>query len=298
MSQFEQGANIMFMCRLGKSASETLSALQKVYCDTALKKSAVHNWFSRFKNGQKRLEDDQRSGRPSTSRTAEMIEKVRHLIQCDRRMTIVELEQEVGISHGSIHAILSDDLKMRRVSAKFVPRQLTTDQMGCRRMVAGDLFEKSTQDPTFLTKIVTGDESWEFAYDQETKMQSAEWHTSSSPRPKKSRLVKSKEKLMLIAFFDIDGVMHHEFVPPGQTVNGHFYVQVLQRLRDAVRRKRRDKWQGEWFLNHDNASSHTSLVVQQFLAEKSIPLITQLSYSPYLAPSDFWLFPTLKWASR
>jgi hypothetical protein len=40
-----------------------------------------------------------------------MIEKVRQLIQCDRRMTIVELEQEVGISHRSIHMILSDDLR-------------------------------------------------------------------------------------------------------------------------------------------------------------------------------------------
>jgi hypothetical protein len=42
------------------------------------------------------------------------------------------------------------------------------------------------------------------------------------------------------------------------------------------------------------APSHTSLVVQQFLAEKSIPVITQPLYSPDLAPSDFWLFPTLK----
>jgi len=125
-------------------------------------------------------------------------------------------------------------------------------------------------------------------------MQSAEWHTSSSPRPKKSRLVKSKEKVILIAFFDIDGVVHHEFVPPGQTVNGHFYVQVLQRLCDAVRRKRHDKWQGEWFLHHYNASSHTSPVVQQFLNEKSIPVITQPPHTPDIAPSDFWLFPTLK----
>ena len=70
-------------------------------------------------------------------------------------MTIVELEQGVGSSHGSIHAIRSDYLKIR-VSAKFVPRQLTTDRMECRMMVAGDLFERSTQDPTFLTKIVTG----------------------------------------------------------------------------------------------------------------------------------------------
>jgi hypothetical protein len=58
-------------------------------------------------------------------------------------------------------------------------------------------------------------------------------------------------------------------------------------------RKRRGKWQGQWFLHYDNAPSHTSLVVQQFLAEKNITVITQPPYSPDLAPSDFWLFPTL-----
>jgi hypothetical protein len=54
------------------------------------------------------------------------------------------------------------------------------------------------------------------------------------------------------------------------SVNGHFYVQVLQRLWDAVRRKRRNKQHGQWFLHPDNAPSHTSLVVQLFLAEKNI----------------------------
>ena len=80
---------------------------------------------------------------------------------------------------------------------------------------------------------------------------------------------------------------------PGE-YGDHFYVQVLQRLHEAVRRKRRGRWQEEWFLYHDNAPSHTSPVVQQFLAEKSISVITQPPYSPDLAPSDFWLFPTLK----
>jgi transposase len=89
-------------------------------------------------------------------------------------------------------------------------------------------------------------------------------------------------------------VVHNEFVLPGQTVNDNFYVQVLQRLRDAFRRKRSDKWQGEWFLHHNKAPSHASLVVQQLLAEKSTPVITQSPYSPDLAPIDFWLFPTLK----
>jgi len=59
-------------------------------------------------------------------------------------------------------------------------------------------------------------------------------------------------------------------------------------------RKRRDKLQGVWFLHHDKAPSRTSLVVQQFLAEKSIPVITQPPCSPDLASSDFWLFPNLK----
>jgi len=52
MSQIEQSANIM--CRLGKSASETLSVLQEVYGDTALKKSAVYDWFSRLRMGRRR----------------------------------------------------------------------------------------------------------------------------------------------------------------------------------------------------------------------------------------------------
>ena len=88
--------------------------------------------------------------------------------------------------------------------------------------------------------------------------------------------------------------MHDEFVPPGQPVTGHLYVQVLQRLSNVVQRKRGNKWQGQWFLHHDNALSHTLLVVQQFLTEKNIPVIPQPSYSLDLALSDFWLFPTLK----
>jgi hypothetical protein len=86
-------------------------------------------------------------------------------------------------------------------------------------------------------------------------------------------------------FVDIDVLMHYEFVPPVQIVSGHFCMQVLQRLRD--------KWQGQWFLHHDNAPSHTRLV-QQFLAKKSISVSTQPPYSPVLAPSDFRLFPTQK----
>jgi hypothetical protein len=97
-----------------------------------------------------------------------------------------------------------------------------------------------------------------------------------------------------LEFFDSNDLVPRKFVPPGQNVTGHFYIKVLQRLRDAVRRKRRDKWQGQWFKHHDNPPSHTPLVVQQLLAEKIIPVITQAPYSPDLNPTDVWLFSTLK----
>jgi hypothetical protein len=66
---------------------------------------------------------------------------------------------------------------------------------------------------------------------------------------------------LLIEFFDLDGLVRHEVVPTGPSVTGHFYMQVLRRLRNEVQRKRRYKWQGQWFLHHDKAPSHTSLVV-------------------------------------
>jgi hypothetical protein len=88
--------------------------------------------------------------------------------------------------------------------------------------------------------------------------------------------------------FDIDVLVHREFLPPGQSVTGHFYVQVLLRWHDAVQRK----WQGHWFLHHDKAPSHILLVVQQFLTKRNIPVITQPPYSPDLALRDFQLFPT------
>jgi hypothetical protein len=127
---------------------------------------------------------------------------------------------------------------MRRVCADFVPRLLSDDQMECRKNIAGDLFEQSTQDSSFLGKVVTEDESWLFTYDHETKMQSSEWHTSSSPRPKKSRATKSNIKIMLVAFFDDEGIVHRKFVPTGTSVTAAFYVGVLKRLLGSVRRKR------------------------------------------------------------
>ena len=118
---------------------------------------------------------------------------------------------------------------------------------------------------------------------------------TAGPRPKKARQSKSKVKLMLIAFFDVRGIVHTEFLPQGQTVNQHVYKDVLRRLIRSVRDKRRELWVNDsWVLHHDNAPAHNALSVRQFLAENNIPVLEQPPYSPDLAPCGFFLLPKLK----
>ena len=82
-------------------------------------------------------------------------------------------------------------------------------------------------------------------------------------------------------------------MPPGQTVNQTFYLQVLDRLRNRVRRVRGEIAE-KWFLHHDNAPSHKSLAVREFLAQNKITTLPHPPYSPDLAQCDFVLFPKLK----
>jgi len=93
---------------------------------------------------------------------------------------------------------------------------------------------------------------------------------------------------MLIYLFDLEGIVHWEFVPPGMTVNADFYCDVLRRLRENVRPKRPQKWQNKnLIIHHDNAPAHRSFKVSQFLAKNNMTVVPHPPYSPDLAPCDF-----------
>ena len=98
---------------------------------------------------------------------------------------------------------------------------------------------KFCEDVKFLKNVLIGDESWVYGYDTDTKQHSSQWKRPTSPRPKKGRQVRSKTKVMLMAFFDSEGIVHHEYVPDGQTINKEFYLKVLRRLYESVRRNNR-----------------------------------------------------------
>jgi len=67
----------------------------------------------------------------------------------------------------------------------------------------------------------------------------------SVTRPKMAWQVWSNVKVMLTLCFDCEGIIHYEFLLHDQTVNKEYYLRVIKRLREAVRRKRPDLWRGK-----------------------------------------------------
>ena len=124
----------------------------------------------------------------------------------------------------SVRRILREELNIRKVCAKIVPKLLPDEQKERRKKLCLDLLHRTENEPDLLNSIITCDGTWVFAYDPETKRQSMQWKSTSSPRPKKARMSCSKFRAMLIVFFDIQGIVMAEWVPSGQAVNLQYYI--------------------------------------------------------------------------
>ena len=104
---------------------ETIRKIQQAFGNEVLSPTQIKQWFKRFKDGCASVESDPRSGRPSTNRKEEVMDQVRKKVLENRRLTVQEIVAEVGISTGSVHSILTEDLNLRRVSANYVLKLLT-----------------------------------------------------------------------------------------------------------------------------------------------------------------------------
>ncbi len=115
-----------------------------------------------------------------------------------------------------------------------------------------------------------------------------------SSRPRQT--TESAVKVMLVVFFDGEGVIHHEFVPNGLGISGPVYRDILDRFRLSLRRKRNGYWldRNSWALLHDGAPTHKLRVVQAFLQQHHIQCVPHPGYSPDLSPADYWFFARVK----
>ena len=142
------------------------------------------------------VDDEARSGRPLGATDEEMCKKVRDLVYSDRRIHVEEIAQALGISHGSVSTILHDRLGMRKLTARWVPKSLSDEQMATRASVCSAFLKRFRSKDGFLLRLVTVDETWVHYYEPENKDQSHIWVGPGSPRPKKFKTQPSADKVM------------------------------------------------------------------------------------------------------
>ena len=122
-----------------------------------------------FKHSRTSLEDEARSGHPLDATHEEMCKKVQDLVCSDRRIQVEEITQALGISHGSVSTILHDCLGLRKLTACWVPKSPSEEQIATRPSVCSALLKCFRSKDDFLLCLVTVDETWVHYYEPENK---------------------------------------------------------------------------------------------------------------------------------
>ncbi|KOX77735.1 hypothetical protein WN51_10524 [Melipona quadrifasciata] len=104
-----------------KNTVEAKQWLDESYGDSAPGKSTIIDWYAKFKRGRANTDDAERSGRPKSAKVHEIVSK-------DRKVKLREIADTLKISEDSVFTILHENLSMRKLLSKWVPRLLTPDQ--------------------------------------------------------------------------------------------------------------------------------------------------------------------------
>jgi len=130
------------------------------------------------------------------------------MILDDRRMKVREIAETIGISKERVGYILHEELDMKKLYARWVPRLLTADQKRTRMKVSEQCWERFNKNKTdFVHRFITMDETWIHHYTPLSKQQSKQWTEASCSAPKETSLVPSTGKVMASVFWDAEGIL-------------------------------------------------------------------------------------------
>ena len=169
----------------------------------------------------------------------------------------------------------------------WVPHELTDYNREQRIFICNSLLSRYPR-KEFLEQIITGDEKWVTYVNVTRKGQWLGPGQKPEPTPKGDLHPK---KQMLSVWWDFQGIIHWELLPENTTVNAELYCAQLERLRQALIKKRPGPRKIR--LLHDIAKPHTALLTRQTLEKFRWEVLPHPAYSPDLAPSDYHLFRSL-----
>jgi histone-lysine N-methyltransferase SETMAR len=181
--------------------TEIHAELQKVYGNGALKYAIVCKWVRRFNDGLESTENDPRVGRPVSVLMEKNIATVKTLIEEDARYTVQEIEELSGIHSSSVLKILRERPGIRKICVRWVPHLLTDEQKQSRVRLASQVIEKYDKcDPHRLEEIVTGDETWIYHFQLDSKTKNKVWVSSEGDRPVSARHCKTSNCMLYANF--------------------------------------------------------------------------------------------------
>lgn len=128
MDDIEKRAIIKFLTREKITPKNIHDRMIRVFGECSVSYAAVKKWASLFKSGRESLEDDPRSGRPKSVTTPETVSEILDFIKEDRRMSVEKIANLMGISHGTVWKIIHEELDMKKISARWVPKTLRNDE--------------------------------------------------------------------------------------------------------------------------------------------------------------------------
>ena len=280
----------------GISISESFSTLGKTFGKQAPSKACVCKWYKEFKLGRKTLADDPRQGRPLSAVTPANVAAVKRLIREDPRITHRQIQDTLGIGTAAVDVILHKHLGVRKRCARWVPHALSDDQKRVRVEWCEEMLTKfHNGESKAVWEVVTGDETWVYQFDPQTKQQSAVWMFPDESTPIKYRRSRSTGKKMVASFFGKVGHVATIPLDEQRTVTSEWYVHhCLPVVFEAWRQRRPHTGTRGLILHHDNAPAHTASRTTEFVAAEGVSLMSHPPYSPDLAPCDYFLFSHVK----
>lgn len=274
-SQQNQRAIMLFHFMLSESAPQTLKLLNKVLGEKSYKKSAVTFWFNRFRKGNYDITENRGSNRVSGLKDGILTGKIMDAFDQQRTWSIRSLALATGIPYSTCHDIVTIKLKMKKINAKWVPNELSPDQLLTRLIFFRENLELYNQQTDRLSRTITIDETWVSLHPEKDRSQQQDGFGS---------------KVMLIMAMDIKGIFHFNLLPENQALDAEKYHDFLVGVMYRLRGSRKNE---VWLLD-DNSRSHRNRTINEWMKQNEIKFWLHPPYSPDLSPCDYGCFAHLK----
>ena len=277
---------LIFCFHLKKSAAESHRMLVEAYGDHALSEATCKRWFQRFRNNDFDVRNEERGRPPKKFEDAEL----QTILDGDDSLSQKQMAAMLNVAQQTISDRLKAMGKIQKCG-KWVPHELNERQMENRKTTCEILLQRHVR-KSVLHRIVTGDEKWIYFKNPKRKKS---WVNPGQPSTSTAKPDRFGKKTMLCVWWDQKGVVYHELLKPGETVNTDRYRQQMINLNHALIEKRPElaRRHGKVILLHDNAPAHKAKPVQDTIKTLGWEQLPHPPYSPDLAPSDYHLFSSM-----